>query len=218
MKSCKKSMLLYAVTDRAWTKKKSLYEQVNDALKGGVTCVQIREKELNYDDFLMEAIEIGSLCKQFDVPFIVNDNIDIAIKSNADGVHIGQHDMSAKEARKLIGENKILGVSVQTVKQAIAAENDGADYLGVGAVFNTSTKEDADAVSPKTLKEISAATSLPVVAIGGINETNIPLLKDCNIDGVAVVSAIFNSPDIEKQCKKLYELCLRTFNNGGDMS
>ncbi len=208
MKCDKRAMRLYAVTDRAWTKEKSLVLQVKEALDGGVTCVQLREKNLNEDDFLEEAIEINALCKEYKVPFIVNDNIDVAIKSDADGVHVGQGDMDAKSVRNILGEDKIVGVSVETVEQAVTAEKNGADYLGVGAVFQTSTKADAYSISYDTLKEICAAISIPVVAIGGISKDNVLKLKGTGVHGIAVVSAIFNSQDITKSSRELKELSL----------
>ena len=209
MKCDKKAMLLYAVTDRAWTGKKSLLEQVEDAIRGGVTCVQLREKELDCDSFLEEAVEMNKLCKKHGVPFIVNDNIDIAVKCGADGVHVGQHDMRADNVRALIGDDMILGVSAQTVEQAVEAEKEGADYLGVGAVFSTSTKLDADSVSHETLKAICNAVSIPVTAIGGINKKNISELANTDVDGVALVSAIFAADDIESECKELTKLSER---------
>ena len=174
MNLSKNDLLLYAVTDRSWLKNETLFQQVQKALDGGVTCLQLREKELSDDAFLTEALEIGKLCKQYHVPFIINDNVDIAIKCNADGIHVGQSDMLASDVRKKIGDSMILGVSAQTVKQAVLAEKMGADYLGVGAVFSTSTKLDADNVPLDTLKEIVKSVSIPVVAIGGICEENIP--------------------------------------------
>lgn len=206
MKCDKKAMLLYAVTDRAWTGKQTLYEQVACALKGGATCVQLREKELDEAHFLEEAIELQKLCKEYQVPFIVNDNVDIAIKCHADGIHVGQSDMQAMDVRKLIGDDMILGVSADTVEQAIKAEQNGADYLGVGAVFNTSTKLDASAVAHNTLKEICDSVSIPVVAIGGINKGNMLELSGSGVDGVALVSAIFAADDIEAECKELRRL------------
>ncbi len=213
MKCDKRVMRLYAVTDRAWTKEKSLYEQIKEALDGGVTCVQLREKNLNEYEFLKEAQEIGILCRRYKVPFIVNDNIEIAMKSDADGVHIGQDDMDLITARNLIGYEKIIGVSVETVEQAIIAEKNGADYLGVGAVFQTSTKNDAYSISYETLKEICASVSIPVVAIGGINKDNVLELKDSGVDGIAVVSAIFNSDDITKSARELRDLSLELTND-----
>lgn len=166
MKCEKETMLLYAVTDRAWTGKQTLMEQVEAALKGGATCVQLREKELDEASFLQEAMEMKALCERYGVPFIVNDNVDIAIKCKADGIHVGQKDMEAGNVRALVGEGMIIGVSTQTVEQAIAAEKAGADYLGVGAMFSTTTKLDAFEVSHETAKAICEAVSIPVVAIG----------------------------------------------------
>lgn len=202
-------MLLYAVTDRTWTGEKTLYMQVEDALRGGATCIQLREKELDEDAFLQEAIEIKKLCKSYSVPFIINDNVNVAIACGADGIHVGQKDMQAHDVRKSVGENMIVGVSAQTVEQALMAVQAGADYLGVGAVFSTSTKLDADMVSNKTLKAICSAVSIPVVAIGGIYKHNMLELAGTGVDGVALVSAIFASPDIENECKKLLTLSER---------
>lgn len=201
----KRNLLLYAVTDRAWTGWKSLPQQVDEALRGGATCVQLREKDLPDDEFFAEAMAVRTLCNMYGVPFIVNDNVDIALRCGADGVHVGQHDMKCADVRALIGEKMILGVSAQTVEQAIEAEKNGADYLGVGAMFSTSTKLDADAVSIEALKDICAAVSIPVVAIGGITKDNIPLLKGTGFDGVAVVSAIFSAPNITGACGELLE-------------
>ena len=174
MKLDKKAMILYAVTDRKWTGRQSLAKQVESALKGGATCVQLREKNLDYEGFLAEAVEINKLCKKYKVPFIVNDNVEIAIKSGADGVHVGQDDMQAGDVRKKIGDDMILGVSAHNVNEALTAEKNGADYIGAGAVFGTSTKTNVSAMSYDTLKDICFAVSIPVVAIGGINENNIP--------------------------------------------
>ena len=206
MKCDKKSLLLYAVTDRTWLNGKTLYEQVEKAIKGGVTFVQIREKELDDVAFLKEAFEIKKLCRQYNVPFIINDNVEIARKINADGVHVGQSDMKAGNVRTILGEDKILGVSAQTVEQALLAEKEGADYLGVGAVFPTGSKMDADDVSYETLKEICSAVSIPVVAIGGIGAGNVLKLENSGISGIAVISAIFSAEDIEKATKNLKEL------------
>lgn len=206
MKCDRHTFSLYAVTDRMWTGRQSLYEQVESALKGGVTCVQLREKTLNDGEFLQEALQIADLCKNYDVPFLINDNIEIAVKCNADGVHIGQEDMTLKEARTLLGENKIIGVSVHNVSEALAAVKDGADYLGVGAMFSTSTKTDTGVLSLQTLKDICKAVNIPVVAIGGINKKNITQLKDSGIDGVALVSAVFGAEDIEKECRFLSDI------------
>ncbi len=196
-------MLLYAVTDRAWTGKQTLMEQVEAALMGGATCVQLREKELDEEEFLKEAIEIKELCSKYGVPFIVNDNVDIAVKCSADGIHVGQKDMEAGNVRAVVGEKMIIGVSAQTVEQAVAAQKAGADYLGVGAMFNTTTKLDASEVSFETLKEICKAVTIPVVAIGGISKANMMELSGTGVDGVALVSAIFAAQDIERECREL---------------
>lgn len=203
MRSDKKHMLLYAVTDRAWVGTKSLYEQVKEALENGVTCVQLREKELDESDFLKEAKQISTLCKEYKVPFIVNDNVNIAIACKADGIHIGQEDMELTNVRKLVGEDMIIGVSAHTVEEAIKAQEDGADYIGIGAVFATSTKTDVDVLSFETLRSICEAVDIPTVAIGGIKKDNICKLKGNGIDGVAVVSAIFAAKDIATATKEL---------------
>ncbi len=206
MKCDKKAMLLYAVTDRMWLGEKTLAEQVESALKGGVTCVQLREKNLDDASFLAEALEIKKLCGKYNVPFIVNDNVDIARKCGADGVHVGQSDMEAGNVRSILGDDMIIGVSVHNVEEAFAAVSRGADYLGVGAVFSTSTKLDAGSVSKETVRAICDAVSVPVVAIGGISKENIAELSGSGVDGVALVSAIFSVEDIEKECVELKRL------------
>lgn len=206
MKCDKKNMLLYAVTDRAWVGRQSLYEQVECALKGGATCVQLREKELGDEAFLREAMELGALCRRYGVPFFVNDNVDIAVKCHADGVHVGQEDMAAAQVRSRVGEQMMLGVSVHTVQEALEAVKNGADCLGVGAVFPTSTKADADVLPSETIREICDAVDVPVVAIGGISRDNLPLLAGTGVDGVALVSAIFSAEDIESECRALRRL------------
>ncbi len=206
----KDSLLLYGVTDRAWTGRQSLFEQVEAALGGGATCIQLREKGLDEAAFLAEAVAVKALCRQYGVPFIVNDNVAIAVKSGADGIHVGQEDMGAARVRKLIGEKMILGVSVRTVEQALLAQAEGADYLGVGAVFPTATKTDADSVSRETLKAICQAVSIPVVAIGGIDKENMSRLAGTGIAGVALVSAIFKAEDIEAECRHLRVLAEKT--------
>lgn len=206
MKCNSEMMRLYAVTDRAWTGKQTLMEQVEAAIRGGATCIQLREKELPEDEFLAEATEMKKLCARHAVPFIVNDNVEIAIKCGADGIHVGQKDMAAGNVRALVGDDMIIGVSAQTVEQALVAEAAGADYLGVGAVFGTTTKLDANAVSYETVKEICSAVSIPVVAIGGINRTNMMQLSGSGVDGVALVSAIFASENIEQECRILREI------------
>ncbi len=204
MKCDKRILRLYAVTDRMWeTAQETLVMQVEKALKGGITCLQLREKELDDATFLEEALAIKALCRNYRVPFFINDNVQVALNCQADGIHVGQGDMDAAEVRRLIGEDMLLGVSVQTVEQALEAEKKGADCLGVGAVFSTSTKLDADEVSRETLTEICQAVQIPVVAIGGITAENMMQLKGTGIDGVALVSAIFSVSDIEETCKDL---------------
>lgn len=206
MKYDKKSLLLYAVTDRFWLNGKTLYEQVEEAIKGGVTFVQLREKDMDEEGFLKEAIQIQKLCRKYNIPFVINDNVEIAKKINADGIHVGQNDMKAEKVRDVLGEDKIVGVSVQTVEQAKNAEKDGADYLGVGAVFPTGSKPDADSVSFETLKAICQAVNIPVVAIGGIGTENVLKLHGSGISGIAVISAIFAAEDIQSAAKSLKEL------------
>ena len=206
------ALQLYAVTDSRWLKGSTLAGAVEKALAGGVTCVQLREKHLSFDKFLRTAKEIKALCQSYQVPFIVDDNLDIALACDADGLHIGQNDMEAAKARELLGAKKILGVSAQTVEQALAAYKDGADYLGVGAVFPTGTKTDAVEVPLNTLKAITAAVDIPVVAIGGIGADNIAELSGTGIAGAAVVSAIFAQTDIKKAAAELRQQCNQLFN------
>ncbi len=213
MKVDKSSMLLYAVTDRSWLRGRSFAHVVEEALKAGVTFLQLREKDLDYDSYLKLAKEIKEIARKYNVPFVINDNVDVAIASGADGVHVGQKDMAAKDVRKLIGPDKILGVSAQTVEQAVEAERNGADYIGVGSVFPTSTKPDAEAVSFETLGEICSTVSIPVVAIGGINRDNVMKLAGSGVDGIAVVSAIFARDDIASAVKELKEISYRMVNH-----
>ena len=206
MRCDRKTMRLYAVTDRAWVGQGTLGDQVEQALRGGVTCVQLREKSLGVPAILVEAEEIGALCRAYGVPFLINDRVEIALQCGADGVHVGQKDRAAREVRRLLGPNRILGVSARTVEQAVQAERDGADYLGVGAVFSTSTKADAMPVSYETLQAICRAVSIPVVAIGGIQRENLLSLAGSGVDGVALVSAIFAAPDVETASRELRAL------------
>ena len=203
MKCDKNDLLLYAVTDRHWLDKRSLKEVVKESLDGGVTFVQLREKTLEDDKFLEEAKELKQLCKEYDVPFVINDNVDIAIAMDADGVHVGQSDMEAGNVREKLGPDKIIGVSAQTVEQAVLAEQRGADYLGVGAVFPTGSKDDAVEVSHETLKAICEAVSIPVIAIGGISVNNVSELAGSGIVGIAVISAIYAAKDIKKAAEDL---------------
>ena len=201
----KKAMQLYLVTDRHWLKAHSLYEDVEAAINGGVTCVQLREKHLNRQLFVQEAKELKELCNRNQIPLIINDDVEVMLEVDADGIHVGQSDMQAQDVRKLIGLDKVLGVSVQTVEQAITAQNAGADYLGVGAVFPTGTKDDAIEVDLITLQDICQHVDIPIVAIGGINQENLLQLKGSGIDGIAVVSAIMAAEDIIEATKQLKE-------------
>lgn len=206
MKLNKKSLLLYAVTDRKWSDNDTFYTHIEESLEGGVTFLQLREKNLDTDSFFKEAIKIKELCKKYNLPFIINDNVEIALKSNADGIHVGQDDMNAKEVRKLIGNDKILGISVQTVEQALLAQEQGANYLGVGSIFTTTSKDDAKNVSINTLKEICNAVNIPVVAIGGIDKDNIKQLSKTGINGIAVISAIYANKNIKEATATLKKL------------
>lgn len=203
MKFAKEDLLLYAVTDRHWLKDETLENQVEKALQGGATFLQLREKSLDDDIFLAEAKEIQKLCKKYQVPFVINDNVDIALAIDADGVHVGQSDMEALDVRKRLGPDKIIGVSAQNVQQALLAQKHGADYLGVGAVFPTGSKDDAEDVCFETLKAICQAVDIPVIAIGGITKENVSELKGSGICGIAVISAIFAQKDIKAATKEL---------------
>lgn len=203
MKCDKKDLLLYAVTDRHWLNGETLYSQVEKTLEGGTTFVQLREKDLDEAHFLEEAKEIKGLCEKYHVPFVINDNVEIALAMDADGVHVGQSDMEAGDVRAKLGPDKIIGVSAQTVEQARLAEERGADYLGVGAVFHTDSKADAADVSHETLKAICDAVNIPVIAIGGISRENVSELAGTGICGIAVISAIFAQKDIKNATKEL---------------
>lgn len=207
-------LLLYAVTDSRWVGEESLAMQVEKTILAGVTTVQYREKSLDSTEFLAEAKEIQGVCKKHHIPFIVNDDVDVCVALDATGVHIGQGDENAKIVRQKIGTDKILGVSVRNARQAKLAEKDGADYLGVGAVFGTSTKLDAADVSFETLKEITQAVNIPVIAIGGITLENVVKLGGSGIVGVAVVSSIFAQKDIVSATKKLRKECETLFFEG----
>ena len=201
-----KSLLLYAVTDRAWTQNESLYSQVEKALKGGVTFLQIREKNLPKQEFKTEAEELKTLAEKYSVPFVVNDDVLLAKEIDADGVHIGQDDMTASEARKILGSDKIIGVSVQTVSQAILAEHQGADYLGVGAVFPTGSKLDAVEVPHEILREICESVKIPVVAIGGITASDIPAIMATGVSGIALSGTVLSAPDPSAEMARLLSL------------
>ena len=196
MKCDKENLLLYAVTDRHWLEGRTLHEVVKESLEGGVTFVQLREKKLDEEHFLEEAKDLKELCREYHVPFVINDNVEIAIEMDADGVHVGQSDMEAGDVRAKLGPDKIIGVSAQTVEQAVLAERHGADYLGVGAVFPTSSKDDAVEVPFE-------AVSIPVIAIGGITKDNVKELSSSGICGIAVISAIYGQKDIKKASEEL---------------
>ena len=205
MNITREQLKLYAVTDRSWLGSETLYEQVEKALKGGVTLVQLREKTLDEAAFEKEGQELLELCHHYHVPLIINDNVELAKKIHADGVHIGQSDMEIKNARELLGADKIIGVTAKTIEQAKAAEAAGADYLGSGGVFGTSTKTDAKPMELDLFQEICESVTIPVVAIGGINADNVLRLKGRKMVGAAVVSGIFACEDIEKGTRELLE-------------
>ena len=210
MKLTNEMLRLYAVTDRAWLRGRTFLEQVEDALRGGATMVQLREKALDEDAFLREAIALAKLCHRYGVPLLINDNVEIARRSGADGVHVGQEDMAAAEVRGILGSDMIVGVTAKTVEQALRAQDSGADYLGSGAVFGSSTKLNAKPMTRETLSAITHAVSIPVVAIGGIHSGNILELAGTGIAGVAVVSGIFAAENIEEECRLLRRLAERT--------
>ena len=209
MKFCREHLLIYAVTDRSWTGRMTLFEQVEAALRGGATMVQLREKglaEQDFEGFLEEARRMHELTARYGVPLIIDDNVEIALKSGAEGVHVGQNDMDAGEVRRLLGPDRILGVTAKTVEQARRAQDAGADYLGSGAVFGTSTKADAIPMSLERLREICACVRIPVVAIGGICLENIGRLSGSGVAGAAIVSGIFGAEDIEGTTRRLAEV------------
>lgn len=213
MNCTKESLLLYLVTDRHWLEGRRLYDDVRAALDGGVTFVQVREEddmEMDHDSFFAEAKELKELCRAYHVPFIVDNDVDLALELDCDGVHVGQDDMEAGEARKKLGPDKILGVSARTVDEAVLAEKNGADYLGVGAVFHTGSKADARAISHETLKDICAAVSIPVIAIGGVTKENVYALSGTGICGVAVISAILAKKDVRRAAEELKAATCRT--------
>lgn len=201
----KKTLRLYAITDRTWLNGRELNDDVEKAIKGGATIIQLREKNMNYDELVKSAIKIKEVCRKYNVPFIINDNVEAAKAVDADGVHLGQGDMNAAKARKILGNDKIIGVTAKTIEQAKKAEADGADYLGSGAVFGSSTKSNAIKMEIPTLKSITEAVNIPVVAIGGICIENISKLKGSGIAGAAVVSGIFAEEDIQKAANDLYK-------------
>ena len=201
-----KLLQLYAVTDRQWTGRQTLIQQLEAALQGGVTLVQLREKDLDDAAFLAEAREVVALCHRYGVPCLINDNLPVALAAGADGVHVGQEDMEAGLVRQKLGPGKILGVSAHSPEEALRAQAAGADYLGAGAVFHTGTKSNVSTLSYDTLRDICAAVKIPVVAIGGISEGNILQLKGTGIAGAAVVSALFGQPDIQAAAQHMRKL------------
>ncbi|MGN0614039.1 MAG: thiamine phosphate synthase [Porcipelethomonas sp.] len=196
-------LLLYGITDRCWTGKMTLYQQVEQALKGGVTILQLREKNLDEQEFTAEAKELAALCHSYNVPLIINDNLNVALQSGADGVHVGQNDMSVDMIRKTAGSDFIIGATAKTVEQAAEAEKMGADYIGVGAVFPSATKKNAVRITKAQLMEICSSVSIPAVAIGGISLENAHEISGTGVKGIAVVSAIFGAADIEHETAKL---------------
>ena len=212
----RKAMLLYAVTDQMWLKEgEKLADVVESVLQNGATFLQIREKDLAEDAFEAEAERLKTLCAQHGVPFVVNDSVEIALQCDADGVHVGQSDIKGRDIRAIIGPDKILGISAGTVKEAVAAEKAGADYIGVGAVFPTGTKKNATPMTMELLKEIVSSVSIPVVAIGGISSENILQLRGSGVDGVAVVSAIFAAEDPGKATADLLKLAKEMVASNG---
>ena len=208
------NLLLYAVTDRAWVGRQTLLEQIESALKGGATLVQLREKDLPRLDYIREAAQATALCHRYGVPLIVNDSLEVALKSGADGVHVGIEDQPVAEIRRQAGKGFLIGATAKTVEQARAAQAAGAEYLGVGAVFPSPTKKNAIRITTGQLREICASVSIPCVAIGGISRENLPALAGGGMDGFALVSAIFSQPDIEAACRELRALAERTVKEG----
>ena len=206
MKISADKLRLYAVTDSAWLNGRSLAEVVREAIEGGATVVQYREKNKDYDDMLKEAREVCAVCREYGVPFIMNDSVEIAMAVDADGVHLGLDDGDLKAARELLGEGKIIGASTHNVQEALSAQAQGADYLGCGAVFGSTTKTDISSITPEILAQVTSAVQIPVVAIGGINRDNISMLNGCSLAGAAVVSAIFAQKDIRAAAKEMRAL------------
>lgn len=206
MKLNKESMLVYAITDRHWTGTQTLEQQVEDVLKNGATFLQIREKNMPHDELVKEAICIKEIAAKYNVPVVIDDDIYAVMEAGVDGVHIGQNDMDYVEARKLLGDDKIIGMTAPSVTLAKKAEELGADYIGAGAVFNTSTKKDTKPLELSTLKEICNSVSIPVVAIGGIDHSNVRELKGTDIDGVAVISALFGASDPGEATRELVSI------------
>ncbi|HHU62127.1 MAG: thiamine phosphate synthase [Bacillota bacterium] len=206
MKFDKHSLRLYVVTDRRWLRGQTLEEQVEEIIKAGTSFIQLREKELEHKQFVEMAKKLKEVTDSYGIPFVINDNVEVALEVNADGIHVGQSDTDVEQVRALLGPNKIVGASARTLEQALLAQEKGADYLGVGAVFATSTKEDAKTLSRNSLKKIANGVDIPVVAIGGITENNILGLKGSNIAGVALISSILAAPNVGEATKKMANL------------
>ncbi len=206
MKVKSETLRLYAVTDRTWLHGRTLESQVEQAILGGATIVQLREKHLTGQALLAQAQALCALCRRYGVPFLVNDDVALALAVGADGVHVGQEDMAAEQARALLGPDKLIGVSAHSVAQAVAAQRAGADYLGCGAAFVTGTKTDAKPIPRETLQAVTAAVDIPVVAIGGITRGNLPQLQGCGLAGAAVVSALFAQEDVQAAARELRRL------------
>ena len=213
MKLNKEDLLLYGVTDSKKLKGRKMSELVEEAILGGVTMIQLREKEMTHEEFKQESLDVQSVCQKNHIPLIINDDVELCKEIDADGVHIGQDDLNLKEARKILGEDKIIGVSAHNYEEAKIALENGADYLGVGAIFATQTKVDAQNISMETLNEICQKVDIPVVAIGGINLVNILEFMGVAIDGVAIVSSIFGSNDIQKASSLLKDKIRRVISN-----
>lgn len=209
----KNMLLLYAVTDRSWVGRQTLYEQIEEALKGGITCLQLREKNLSEEDFINEAKKVKELCCRYNVPLIINDNLDVALNCGADGVHVGIEDAPVCEIRKRVHKDFIIGATAKTIEQATAAQKAGADYIGVGAVFSSPTKKNAIRITKEQLKNICSSVDIPAVAIGGIGLDNVSELVGGGMDGIAVVSAIFASEDIRKTTALLKEKARQVTDN-----
>lgn len=205
MKFTPDNLKLYAITDRQWLKNKNLSQAVEEAIKGGATIIQVREKDIPYAEFKEIALDVKRVTDKYNIPLIINDNVELCREIDADGVHVGADDMSVKKAREILGNDKIVGGTARTLERAIKAYNEGADYLGIGAVFNTTTKEGTTHMTRELAKSINAAVNIPTVAIGGINTENTPLLYDYGVSGIAVVSAIFAQEDITSACRRLIE-------------
>lgn len=203
-KSLKDALKLYLVTDSVILRGRDFYKCIEDAIKGGVTMVQLREKDISGKEFLERAIKLRELTKRYGVSLIINDRVDIALLCDADGVHVGQSDIAAKDVRRLVGEDKIVGVSARSVEEAKTAKEDGADYIGIGAMFATSTKLDAKSVSLETVENIKNNVDIPFVLIGGINLENLDTLKKLDSDGYAIVSSILKAEDIYLETKKWF--------------